>query len=151
MPRGSSPTFWPSSLGTGAALFDQSYFGKFVLRGPDAADAARYVSAGDPDKGPGDVTYTVFCDANGGVEADLTITKLEQNEFYVVSGGATKTKDFAWLKTHSSAFDVALDDVSDAVGVLSVQGPRSRQLLAPLVDGGLLDSLDAGSEKGDFF
>ena len=50
------------------------------------------MSAGDPDKAAGDVTYTVLCDANGGVEADLTMTKLSDTAFYVVSGGATKTK-----------------------------------------------------------
>ena len=124
----------------GAALFDQSYFGKFLLEGPGAAAAAKFMSAGDPDKAAGDVTYTVLCDANGGVEADLTMTKLSDTAFYVVSGGATKTKDLAWIEARAAAFDVRVDDVSDDFGVLSVQGPRSRQVLAPLV-GGLLDDL----------
>ncbi|KAH8055385.1 oxidoreductase [Aureococcus anophagefferens] len=79
----------------GAALFDQSYFGKFLLEGPRAR--AKFM-AGDPDKAAGDVTYTVLCDANGGVEADLTMTKLSDTAFYVVSGGATQTKDLAWIE-----------------------------------------------------
>ena len=91
---------WPSSFDAvasecaaareGVALFDTSYFGKLRLDGSRADAAMQWLCAADLEGRPtGSVTYTPLCNANGGVEADLTVTKLDDNAWYIVTGGAT--------------------------------------------------------------
>ena len=114
-----------------AAIFDQSYFGKFHIDGPRAREAVQFLAGADIKEAP-QTTYTVLCNELGGVEADLTITALRDGRFYVASGGNTVMKDFAWIRRafDKGGFeDVALEDDSDDYTILSVQGPKSRQLL----------------------
>lgn len=125
----------------GVALFDQSYFGKFFLEGPRADAAVQWLCGADVrGKAPGSVTYTPMCNAQGGVEADLTVTKLKDRGYYFAAGGNTMTKDFEWIaarleeKGFTSA-DVTLRDASPDFSILSVQGPHVRALLQPLMEG----------------
>lgn len=133
----------------GAALFDTSYFGKLELRGPRADAAMQWLCAADLEaKRPGSVTYTPLCNVRGGVEADMTVTKLADDAWYLVTGGATKSRDLRWIVEALEAggfdvADVALTDVSEQRAILSVQGPLSHALLSPLVDGHAIDDLDA--------
>ncbi|KAL1499137.1 hypothetical protein AB1Y20_013648 [Prymnesium parvum] len=133
----------------GVALFDQSYFGKLELHGRRADEAMQWVCANDMEgKAEGAVTYTPLCNSRGGVEADVTATRLGANRWYVVTGGGTFSHDVRWLHAALEAggfgaADVSLDDVSDAYTLLSVQGPKSHELLAPLVGGGAIDDLRA--------
>jgi sarcosine dehydrogenase len=147
----------------GAALFDQSYFGKFFLQGPRADAAVQWLCGADMrGKAVGSVTYTPMCNAQGGVEADLTVTRLEdrgedENDsysggssssssscYYFAAGGNTMTKDFEWIsarleeKGFTSA-DVTLRDASSEFSILSVQGPHVRALLQPLMGTGGVD------------
>eukprot|EP00977_Amphora_coffeiformis_P024538 scaffold16127_cov186-Amphora_coffeaeformis.AAC.1 len=127
----------------GVALFDQSYFGKFLLKGPDAKAAVQYICGADMDKQvPGTVTYTPLCNERGGVEADLTVTRLPDGTgYYFAAGGNTATKDFQWIsrQLEKHEFDAQLVDMSDDLCMLSVQGPHSKALLSPLVTQGSID------------
>lgn len=135
----------------GVALFDTSYFGKLVLDGPRADAAMQWMCAADLEgKEVGSVTYTPLCNGNGGVEADLTVTKVAPNKWYLVTGGATKTRDLRWICEAlevggfgGSSGGVALSDISDDITLLSVQGPWSHELLRPLVANAALDDLDS--------
>lgn len=114
----------------GVALFDQSYFGKFFITGTEAFDAVQHLSTADfTKKKPGDVVYTTLCNKNGGVEADLTITYVNDRTFYVAAGGNTMTKDLMWIKKNIKHFDAYVQDASDDMVMLSVQGPHSANLL----------------------
>ena len=137
---------------TGAALFDQSYFGKLVIDGPDADAAMQWLCGADVEgRVPGDVIYTPLCNAHGGVEADLTVSKLEgERGWYICTGGATQSRDRRWIARALEeggyglgSGKVNLHDCSDDLTLLSVQGPLSRRLLAPLVSDGALDNLSA--------
>ena len=141
---------WPASHETvaeecraareGVAFFDQSYFGKFVISGPDAGAAVQWLCGADMEgRAEGTVTYTPLCNARGGVEADLTFTRLYDGAgWYIAAGGNTATKDLAWIRRvlDDGGFDAHVRDESAARALLTVQGPRSRELLASLVDGG---------------
>mmetsp|Transcript_16100 Transcript_16100/g.51619 ORF Transcript_16100/g.51619 Transcript_16100/m.51619 type:complete len:680 (-) Transcript_16100:162-2201(-) len=149
---------WPASFGrvaeevraarSGVALFDQSYFGKLLISGPRADAAMQWVCGNDMEgRAPGAVVYTPLCNARGGVEADVTVTRLADNRWYMCTGGATASHDLRWIE---SALDeggfgggVSVADISDELTLLSVQGPLSHQLLAPLVGGGAIDDLSA--------
>ena len=131
---------------TGVAIFDQSYFGKFFLAGPDAYAAVQYICGADMDKqSPGSVSYTPLCNERGGVEADLTVTRLpDDSGYYFAAGGNTVTKDFEWITTQieKKGFDATLVDKSADYCMISVQGPHSRALLASMVTEGSLEEED---------
>lgn len=114
-------------------LFDQTSFVKFDVRGPDAMSVLNRVSANDVDTEPGKVVYTQWLNERGGIEADLTVTRLADDHFWVVTAAAARTRDMAWLRRHSRGSDVAITDVTEDYAVLGVMGPLSRELLTPLM------------------
>ncbi len=115
------------------ALFDQTSFAKFELRGPDAETVLNRVSANDVAVPPGRVVYTQWLNERGGIEADLTVTRLAEDRYLIVTGVASQTRDFAWLSRHiPDDARVALTDVSSQYAVLALMGPKSRHLLAEL-------------------
>eukprot|EP00927_Polykrikos_kofoidii_P064866 TRINITY_DN6060_c0_g1_i1.p1 TRINITY_DN6060_c0_g1~~TRINITY_DN6060_c0_g1_i1.p1 ORF type:complete len:912 (-),score=120.25 TRINITY_DN6060_c0_g1_i1:181-2916(-) len=122
----------------GVAIFDQSYFGKFFIEGRGAAQALDWIATQrmDASRSIGSVAYTALCNEAGCVEADLTITKLAEDKFYVAAGGSTFTHDWRWLSTklEQSGHEVTIRDASDDHTMISVQGPYSRQLLGGLLD-----------------
>ena len=119
-------------------LFDQSSFAKFVLKGRDATRALGRTCAGDIDVPVGRIVYTQWLNERGGIEADLTVTREAEDAYLIVTSCATQTRDFAWLcrAIPDDARAVAVD-VSSAYAVLSLMGPRSRELLATLTDADL--------------
>lgn len=115
------------------ALFDQTSFAKFLLAGKGARDAMSWLAANDVDKPVGRVVYTQLCNARGGVEADVTVSRLDEDTFYIVTGTAYGTHDADWIRRNIPAgCDARLFDVTGATSVLSLMGPRSRELLARL-------------------
>ena len=117
----------------GVGLFDQSSFAKFRLEGADALRTLNRVCANDVDVPPGRIVYTQWLNERGGIEADLTVTRLSGTEFLIVSGAETETKDFNWLRRHIAPdAHCVLTNVTSAMGVLSVMGPRAREFLQPL-------------------
>ena len=114
-------------------LFDQSSFAKFRLEGRDAARVLGRVCANDVDVAPGKLVYTQWLNAKGGIEADLTVTRLSRTAYMIVTGAETEVRDFNWLRRHIASDDFAvLTNVTSAMGVLSVMGPRARDFLQSL-------------------
>ncbi|MBW2448562.1 MAG: GcvT family protein [Deltaproteobacteria bacterium] len=119
------------------ALFDQTSFAKFEIRGRDAARALDWVCAGDVRKPPGSLTYTQLLNARGGIECDLTVARLASDHFYLVTGTGFATHDHHWISSQldpdssqlDPGWDVALEDVTERFGVLALMGPRSREVL----------------------
>ena len=114
-------------------LFDQSSFAKYRVEGPDAARVLNYVCANDVDVQPGRIVYTQWLNDKGGIEADLTVTRLSEDCFLIITAAATEVRDFHWLKRHLPAdARCVLNNVTSAMGVISVMGPNARKLLQPL-------------------
>jgi 4-methylaminobutanoate oxidase (formaldehyde-forming) len=119
-------------------LFDMTSFAKFRVEGRDAEAVLQRISGNDVAVEPGRMVYTQWLNGKGGIEADLTITRLDETAFVVVTGGANRTRDLAWLKRHipQEAHCVATD-ISSAEAVLCVMGPNSRSLLAEVTSADL--------------
>ncbi|MEO6610000.1 MAG: FAD-dependent oxidoreductase [Aestuariivirga sp.] len=116
-----------------AVFFDQSSFAKYQVEGRDALKVLNNISANDVDVAPGKIVYTQWLNERGGIEADLTVTRLAEDRFLVVTGSAPQTRDFAWLKKHIGADNncVAMD-ITSGLPMLSIMGPKSRALLEKL-------------------
>jgi len=119
-------------------LFDQSSFGKFVLKGAAAAAVLGRMCANEVDVPLGKVVYTQWLNERGGIEADVTVTREGADSYLIVTSCATQTRDFHWLSRSipPEARAVAVD-ISSAYAVLGLMGPRSRDLLATLTDADL--------------
>ncbi len=114
-------------------LFDQSSFAKFRLEGRDACAVLNRVCANDVDVAPGKLVYTQWLNEKGGIEADLTVTRLSDTAYLIVTGAETETKDFNWLKRHTPEDAHAmLTNVTSGMGVISIMGPNARALLQSL-------------------
>lgn len=113
----------------GTALVDLSPFGKFDIRGPDASAFLQYLASANLDVPIGRAVYTPLTNKKGGIEADVTITRLGQHRFRMTSGAATRAKDGAWLRRHGAALDVTVRDVTEDEVVIGVMGAGSRALL----------------------
>ncbi|MFQ5772969.1 MAG: FAD-dependent oxidoreductase [Kiloniellaceae bacterium] len=121
-----------------AALFDQSSFAKFLVVGSDAAAALSWICANDVDRPVGVLTYTQMLDARGGIACDLTVARLADNAFYIVTGTGFATHDFSWIARNvPEGMNATLIDVTSAFSVLSLMGPRSRDILARVARGDL--------------
>lgn len=110
-------------------IFDQSSFAKYEVTGRDAARALDFVSAGDVTKAPGRLTYTQMLNSRGGIECDLTVARLSDDFFYIVTGTGFRTHDAAWIADHLPKGDVAIRDVTEDWGTLSLMGPKARAVL----------------------
>ena len=114
----------------GAGLFDQSSFAKFEIKGPDAEAALNYICANKIPQQIGRLVYTQLLNTRGGIECDLTIAKLGEDHFYIVTGTGFRTHDFHWIADHIPAdMKVKLIDVTESFGTLSLMGPMSREIL----------------------
>lgn len=114
-------------------LFDMTSFGKFRLEGPDACAVLQRICANDMDVAPGRLVYTQWLNERAGIEADLTVTRLSEAAYQIVTAGATARRDLAWLKRHINPDARAIaTDISSAEAVLCVMGPNSRALLEKL-------------------
>ncbi len=111
-------------------LIDQSSFAKYVLKGPDAEAALGWIAANDVSGPPGGLTYTQMLNDKGGIEADLTCARMALDEYYIVTGTGFATRDFDWIsKGIPRGMNAQLVDVTSAYAVLSLMGPRARDVL----------------------
>jgi 4-methylaminobutanoate oxidase (formaldehyde-forming) len=114
-------------------LLDQCSFAKFRLQGRDAARVLGQVAANDVDVAPGRVVYTQWLNERGGIEADLTVTRLADDDYLIVTSGEFQVRDFHWLKNHiPEGAHAVLTDVTSGLAMLGVMGPRARELLQSL-------------------
>ena len=125
----------------GVALFDQSSFSKYLVQGRDALGALQAISTADLDVEPGRIVYTHWLNARGGIEADLTVTRLDERRFLVISGAAVTHRDLDWLDRRIDPDAAcAVTDVSNAWAIFGVMGPRSRAMLEPVLGVDLSDA-----------
>jgi glycine cleavage system aminomethyltransferase T/glycine/D-amino acid oxidase-like deaminating enzyme len=114
------------------ALFDQTSFAKFLVQGRDACAVLNEVSVNDVDVAADKLVYTQWCNERGGIEADLTVTRLDENQFMVVTGAGPQVRDFSWLKRHIGDRFCTATDITSGLPMLSLMGPNSRALLEKL-------------------
>ena len=114
-------------------VFDQTSFAKLVLKGRDALAVLQRLCANDVDVPLGRMVYTAMLNERGGFESDLTITRLEADTFFILTGTAQATRDADWINRHIHGDEfAALVDVTSGYAVLSVMGPKAEALLARL-------------------
>ena len=122
-------------------LFDMSSFAKFRVEGVDAEAVLQRLCANDVAVPAGRTVYTPWLNPRGGIEADLTVTRLGEHSFLVVTSAASATRDLAWLRRHIPAeARCAVVDVTGAEAVLSLMGPNARSLLRELTDSDLANA-----------
>jgi sarcosine dehydrogenase len=113
-----------------AALFDQTSFAKFLVTGKDSAAALSWICANDVMRPVGSVVYTQMLNRRGGIECDLTVTRIEESAFYIVTGTGFATHDFAWIaRVRPEGLDAQIVDVTSSYAVLSLMGPKARTIL----------------------
>lgn len=116
-------------------LFEQTSFAKFLVQGVDAARCLNHLATANVDVKIGRVVYTQFLNEGGGIEADLTVTRLAEDSFLVVTPAFTATHVRAWILDHLPAgAGCTVADVTDAYSMLNIQGPASRELLQEVSD-----------------
>ena len=113
---------------TGVGLFDMTSFGKIRVEGRDALSFLQRVCANDMDVAPGKIVYTQMLNRRGGIESDLTVSRLSETAFLLVVPGATLQRDLAWLRKHVGDDFAVITDVTAGESVLCLMGPRSRDL-----------------------
>ena len=114
-----------------AVLIDQTSFAKFTLNGPDAASALGWIAAGNTDRAVGSLTYTQMLNPKGGIEADVTVARVAEDEFYITTGTGFATRDFNWISRNlPDGAKCHLVDVTSGSAVLSLMGPRARDILS---------------------
>lgn len=112
------------------SLFDESSFAKFSIQGPDAEDALSWICGADVRKPPGHCTYTEMLNDRGGIECDLTVSRISDDEFYVITGTGYVTHDFDWIRRGLEGRNATLTDVTEQRAVLGLMGPKAREVLA---------------------
>jgi glycine cleavage system T protein len=113
----------------GVGLFDMTSFGKIRIEGRDALPFLQQLCANQLDVEPGRIVYTQMLNNRGGIESDLTITRLSETAFFAVVPGATLQRDLAWIRKHLKDEFVVITDVTTAESVLCLMGPKSRELI----------------------
>ncbi|MFV2000500.1 MAG: FAD-dependent oxidoreductase [Acidimicrobiia bacterium] len=115
------------------ALFDQSSFAKFIVSGPDAVTALSWICSNRIDRPVGRITYTQMLNQNGGIESDVTVTRMSDDEFYIVTGTGFATHDFSWIERNIAPhLEAELTEVTHSYATLALMGPRSRDVLVQL-------------------
>ncbi|MGA7270651.1 MAG: FAD-dependent oxidoreductase [Acidimicrobiia bacterium] len=113
-------------------LFDQTSFAKFKVEGPDALTALNEICANEIDVDQGRAVYTQWCNDQGGIEADLTVTRIGETEYFVVTAAGSAIRDEAWLRRHCRDYDVTVADMTTDLAMFGVMGPQARALLGEL-------------------
>ena len=113
------------------AMFDMTPFAKFELAGPGALAALQRLAANQMDRPVGRVTYTSMLAPSGGIKCDLTVTRLSEARFMIVTGGAMGLHDLDWIRAHlPDDGSASIADVSSALCCVGLWGPRARDVLS---------------------
>jgi 4-methylaminobutanoate oxidase (formaldehyde-forming) len=128
------------------SMFDQTSFAKFMVVGRDAEEALNWICAGDVRKPRGHLTYCQMLNSRGGIECDLTVTRLSDDRFYIVTGTGFATHDFHWIKQGiPEGLNAHVVDMTSAYACIALMGPRARDVLAAVTDA------DVSNEAFPFF
>ncbi len=114
---------------TGVGMYDMSSFGKLRVEGRDAEAFLNRICGADVAVAPGRIVYTQFLNSKGGIEADVTVTRLSETAYLVVTPAATRLADETWMRRHLRDEHVVITDVTAGEGVLAVMGPRAREVM----------------------
>jgi 4-methylaminobutanoate oxidase (formaldehyde-forming) len=117
---------------SGVIVMDMSFMSKFLVQGRDAGRVLEHISANKVDGAPGVITYTQWLDEAGKLQADLTVTKLDDERFWVVATDTAHRHVETWMKRHAGDAHAFVTDVTSGYGQINVQGPRSRELMQSL-------------------
>jgi 4-methylaminobutanoate oxidase (formaldehyde-forming) len=142
-PRGWAGEHWSPAIGVEAlacrdtaALFDETSFSKLVLSGRGATAFLERVCANEMDRPVGSVIYTQLCNERGGIECDLTATRVAPDRYFVVTGTAFGNHDLGWVRKQQERLGegdaVAIHDATSAYACFGIWGPRARDILAGL-------------------
>ena len=137
-----SPTVAAEHVATRSrvAMFDLTPFAKFEVTGPGALGALQRLASNQMNKSVGTITYTSMLTPGGGIKCDLTVTRLAENRFMVVTGGAMGLHDLAWIEAHlPDDGSVSVTDVSSGRCCIGLWGPRARDLLSRVCDDDISD------------
>ena len=119
-------------------LFDQTSFAKFLVQGADAESVLQRLMANDVAVEPGTLVYTAMLNKRGGIVSDLTVNRISEDTYMIVTSAGSVTRDYTWMRRHiPDDARATLTDVSSSYAVLSLMGPRSRDLLSRLTDADL--------------
>ncbi|MFQ5806453.1 MAG: FAD-dependent oxidoreductase, partial [Phycisphaerae bacterium] len=117
------------------ALIDQTSFAKFEVKGRRALECLQWLADSNLDRPVGSTVYTQLCNERGGIEADLTISRLAEDRFYIITGSSFGTHDGDWIRTHlPTDGSVYFDDVTASRAVINLSGPFARQVLEKVCD-----------------
>jgi len=122
-----------TAVRTAAGLFDVSHMGEVVFSGKDALKNLNYILTNDfTSMVDGQVRYSVMCNEQGGCVDDLIVYRLDEETYWVVVNAANRHKDYEWMKAHAFG-DVTVEDISDSVAQLALQGPLAKEIMLKLV------------------
>lgn len=114
----------------GVGMYDMTSFGKIRVEGPDACAFLNRVCGGQMDVAAGKIVYTQFLNSRGGIEADVTVTRLSETAYLIVTPAATRLADETWLRRSLRDEFAIITDVTSGEAVLAIMGPRARDLLS---------------------
>lgn len=114
---------------TNIGMYDMTSFGKIRVEGPDAESFLNHICGNDVAVPQEKIIYTQFLNENGGIEADVTVTRLSETAYIVVTPAATIQRELYWLRRYKADYNVVILDVTAAEGVLAIMGPNARKLL----------------------
>ncbi len=128
----------------GVVIMDMSFMARFLVQGRDAGRALEWLSANRVDGEPGTITYTQWLNDNGTIEADVTVTKLDDDRFWVIATDTAHRHVLAWMRRQFARFDgghahVSVTDITSGFAQINLQGPKSRELLSTLTSADLTD------------
>ncbi|XP_066146698.1 sarcosine dehydrogenase, mitochondrial [Euwallacea fornicatus] len=140
---------------TNVTLFNLSCYTKMYLTGPDAEKAADWLFTSNLSQDPGKVSYSLSLNSKGGIESDVTVTTLEEGGgtlvgpilkgkgYYVVAGGLSgyHTKSHLRKQLYKKGFKSRITEITDRLGILSIQGPKSRELLQSVTESPITDEI----------
>ena len=110
-------------------MYDMSSFGKIRVEGRDAEAFLNHICGANMSVPAGKIVYTQFLNERAGIEADVTVTRLTETAYLVVTPAATRLADETWMRRHVGDRNVVITDITASEGVLAVMGPNARKLM----------------------
>src|SRR5262245_12593362 len=123
-----------TAVRTAAGLFDVSHMGEFEVEGPEALELVQFISTNDVSKLiDGQAQYSAMTYPHGAVVDDMLVYRRNSEHFMLVVNAANISKDFDWISSHNRC-DATIENVSNQITLLSIQGPKALEILQPLTD-----------------
>lgn len=118
----------------GVGVFDVSHMGQFFIKGPEALELLQYIGSNDASKVKiGQAQYTCLTNEKGGIVDDLIIYRMSQDEWMLVVNASNIDKDWEWINKHNK-FEVKIENRSDQLSLLAIQGPKAIEAMQSLTD-----------------